>query len=413
MEGCSKAMRAWVLIGMVLLASLACTLSRSDDDAEPTVVGRTATPQRIDDTARTATAQTIGQRPTIQTTTTSSVPATQAPTLIPTPVQFVPPTSAGSISSGGNAPPVSSGGGVGNVTFNGASGGAPTNGAGFYFPAAIVYSSGGQLFNTSPSGGGQAMGGSGRAVRSWNGLYVTYLGNGMEVRRPDGVTVTFSAPGATTLPSWSTDGNSFVYAQGSQIVLYQNGAASVIGDISGNAIATEFAPDGSGAILFASQTQVKLYRGAGAVFTLIDTPNDPIVDGPFWSTRGRQWGIYVRLSSGRRIWFDMGGAANEITDEFERLHLASPVDNDLGRVVIIRDEGTLTVLARWPNLPEREFQTPSLADVSWSPDSAQLVYVNTAGELIFLDIASGEQRMIASGGVRYPMWSAPRYVVGR
>ncbi len=269
------------------------------------------------------------------------------------------------------------------------------------------------MYTTSTGGGAQPIGGGGRATRSWNGLYVAYTGNGMEVVRPDGTRVTFSAPGATTIPSWSTDGSSFVYAQGSQIVLYQNGAASVIGDVSGNAIAAEFAPDGSNTIMFASQTQLKLYRGPGATFTLIDTPSDPIIFGPVWATRSKRWGIYIQLQGGRRIWYDMGGAPSDITDEFERLHLASPVDNDLGRVVIMQDAGILTVRALWPNLPEREFQTPSLLDVSWSPDSPQLVYANPNGELVFLDLPSGDQRVIASGGVRYPMWSAPRYVVGR
>lgn len=402
---------------ILMLTSLACTLSRSDDGNEPTVQARTSTPRRIDDAARTATAQFVGQRPTVQQTSTSSAPATVRPTLIPTPIQFVPPTSAGAVSSSGGNPPVSSGGGgvntVGNVSFSGAAAGAPSNGGGFFFPGSIVYASGGQLYTVGTGGGAQPIGGAGTAARSWNGLYVSYVGNGIEVKRPDGATVTFSAPNATTIPSFSTDGNSFVYAQGSQIILYQNGDASVIGELSGNAIAAQFAPDGSGTVMFASQTQLKLYRGAGATFTLLDSGGDPIVDGPHWATRSRQWGIYVRLQSGRRIWYDMGGAANEITDDFERLHLASPVDNDLGRVVVMRDEGTLTVRALFPNMPEREFQTPSLQDISWSPDAAQLVYANPNGELVFLDLASGEQRVIASGGIRHPMWSAPRYVVGR
>lgn len=400
--------RAVGFIIVMLLASLACTLSRSEDKGEPTVQPRTSTPIRIGDAQQTATFQAVGQRPT----TTAALQPTIQPTLIPTPVQYVPPTSSGNVSSGSVA---SSGGSTtGNVTFSGSASGAPTNGGGFYYPSSIVYTSGGQMYTVGTGGGAQPIGGGGgQATRSWNGLYVTYTGNGMEVLRPDGTRVSFSAPGATTIPGWSTDGNSFVYAQGSQIVLYQNGAASVIGDVSGSAIVTEFAPDGSGSIMFASQTQLKLYRGPGAIFTLIDTPNDPIVNGPVWATRSKRWGMYIQLQSGRRIWYDMGGAPNEITDEFERLHLASPVDNDLGRVVIMQDAGTLTVRALWPNLPEREFQTPSLKDISWSPDSPQLVYVNTNGELIFLDLPSGEQRVIAGGGVRYPMWSAPRYVVGR
>jgi WD40 repeat protein len=285
--------------------------------------------------------------------------------------------------------------------------GAPQSN-GFYFPQTILYRSGNSVLAVSSAGGGGLVIGSGNAVRSLNGLFVATAGNGVAVVRPDGASVA-SGSGQSTLPSWSRDGSSAYWGSGAQLIRFQGGNTTVISTLNGNLTKVEVAPDGS-TVLFANSTQVKLIMGDGTPYELWVSDGSSIIEGPFWANRNGQLGIYARLSDGRRVF--MGGGFSTIDDPFEQLQQVSPINE--GARVYIRQENAgngYLLVAVWPGLPDREFVAKTLFDLSWSPDGAQLVYATPDGQLILLDLASGNGSVLASGGASAPIWSPARYIV--
>ena len=134
----------------------------------------------------------------------------------------------------------------------------------------------------------------------------------------------------------------------------------------------------------------------------------PSIRGPYWAIRDGELGVYAVLSSGRRIF--IGGGLSNVDNPNEHLQLISPV-NEAARVYVRgQDGGTQRLVAVWPGSADVEFVARSIADVSWSPDSSQLVYATPNGELVLLDAANGSQQTIASGASA-PVWTPPRYTV--
>lgn len=398
--------RPYAALLLLLLAGLGCSLTRADDKGEIT----TPTPIGIISSGGTPAA-TLSPTPNPNATNTPvPAPPTRLPTLFPTPQQFNTPVVPGAVrpptvvaSAGGGS---ASSGGAGQIA---AAGGDPAVGApqnnGFYFPNTIVYSSGGSLRAVGRDGSGGGVIGSGSvATRSLNGLFIA---SGSVLVRPDGQKIGVIS-GQTTTPAWSRDNSTAYFGSGANLMRYQNGTTTAVNSTLGDLIKVEFSPDG-GTLLFASRNQIKLLHGDGAVSVRWDSTTETVSDGPYWATRGEQFGLYFTLNNGRRIF--LNGGLSEVTDPNERLQLQSPV-NPYARVYIRADNGgSLTLVAVWPEAPDREFVAPSLADVSWSPDSAQLVYASMGGELVVLDAASGGSQVIASGGARFPVWSPPRYLV--
>jgi WD40 repeat protein len=274
-----------------------------------------------------------------------------------------------------------------------------------YFPNTIVFTRVGSIAAVARSGGASTtIVGGGRAQRSPNGLVVSSSQGDV---RPDGASVA-RIGGRTTLTAWGNDGRLAYWGVGNQLYSTSNGGSAPITDIFGDLISVSFSPDGS-TLLFASRDQVRRIMGDGAIITTWDSGGDSIVDGPYWALRNGNWGIYVRLASGRRVFMGEGGG--DISDPFEHLQLASPA-SEAGRVYVRTDNGgSLTLVAVWPGAADFEFTAPSLQDVSWSPDGPQLVYASTGGELVLLDVSTGASQVLTGGGVRYPIWSSPRYLV--
>ena len=395
------------VISLLMLAMLACTLSSSDENVNVSGA-RTPTAISISDSETATGAAGPTQRPT---TTAVFAPPTRQPTLLPTPLQFNTPVSNVAV-----PPPVSNNSNTGNPASSGgeiaASGGDPAAGApqsnGFYFPNSIVYSSGGSLRAVGRDGSGGGVIGSGdRGIRSLNGLFVASASGGVTVVRPDGQRVV-QGSGQTTLPTWSRDGSTAYFGSGNNLIRYRNGSIETVASLNGNISVVEFSPD-SGTVLFANQNQVKMLHGDGNISTRWDSGSELVVNGPYWTMRGENLGVYFELNNGRRIW--VGGDLSEITDPNEHLQLLSPA-NQFARVYVrANNGGSLTLVAAWPGASDIEFVAPTLADVSWSPDGSQLVFASPDGSLILLDTASGARSTIASGGARYPLCTTPHYTV--
>lgn len=405
--------RVYLLASVLMIAALACNFT-SDGDGENKGGLRTPTAILISDAEATATRIADStQGPQADATRTSvSAPPTRLPTLFPTPQQFstpvsnvaaLPPTVVGG-GSGGNAATGNSG--LTSNTANPAAG-APQNN-GYYFPNAIVFTSGGSLNSVNRDGSGNsAIGQAGQAIRSLNGLFVAWAAGGVNIIRPDGQSVA-SGGTPTTLPTWSRDNNVAYYGSGGNLVRFSGGNTEVVNSVNGEMIRTEYSPDG-GTVLFASRGQIKMLHGDGNVSTRWESGDEQINEGPYWATRDGQLGVYAVLSSGRRVF--IGGGASNVDNPNEHLQLQSPV-NDGARVYVRgQDGGTQRLVAVWPGAADVEFTARSIVDVSWSPDGSQLVYASPGGDLILLDAANGSQQTIASGGASAPLWTTPHYTV--
>lgn len=405
-----------LLIILCTLATLACSVTTSEKETigTPTPVAEVIGQLQTNTAAVTLTVSVTPNRNA--TSTPVAAPPTRIPTIFPTPLQFntpLPisgqpaPVALPNSNSGANS--ASAGGGQGQLV---ASSGDPAAGApqsnGFYFPETILYRSGNSVLAVGKAGGGGSVIGAGNAVRSLNGLFVATAGNGVVVVRPDGASIA-SGTGQTTLPSWSRDGATAYWGSGNQLVRYQGGNATIISTLNGAITKVEVAPDGS-TVLFANTAQVKLIMGDGTPYELWASDGSSIIEGPVWANRNGQLGIYARLSDGRRVF--MGGGFSTIDDPFEQLQQVSPI-NEGGRVYIRQENGGngYVLVAVWPGLPDREFVAKTLFDVSWSPDGAQLVYTTPDGQLILLDLASGNGSVLASGGASAPIWTPSRYIV--
>jgi|GEM_PF-3912208 len=407
--------RVGLVISLMILASLACTLSGSDEDTPNATP--TDAPIPISE-ARTATA-IVNASLTPEATVT--VLPTAIPTLDATPQQFNTPTplsfSGGSGSSGvttGNTSSgaTSGGGGGGGDSNLVASASNPAAGApqanGFYYPNTILFSQGGSIQGIGRDGSGQGtVVGGNQAVRSINGLFVSSAGSGVQIVRPDGTSVA-QGSGQTTLVTWSSDGSVAYWGSGANLVAYQNGNAETVDTLGGNLTVVTYAPNGSG-VVYASQTQIKIRWNDGNIQQIWDS-GDAIIEGPYWSTYGDGLGLYFVLGDGRRLHWSANGLS-DINDPNVHLQLQSPA-NPAARIYVRANNGnSLTLVAVYPGASDVEFVTPSLQDVSWSPDGSNLVYVAMDGNLVLLDAISGGQQVLATGGARYPVWTAPRYLV--
>jgi hypothetical protein len=405
--------RIWIVILLLGLAGLACSLTTSDEETQEV---RTPTPIRISNVEATSTVQARTSTPVSVNASPTPVaaPPTLRPTLLPTPVQFNTPVPAVGISQGVSSEGQSSGVNVASSSGaslsgsgSGAAAGAP-QANGFYFPNTIVFSSGGSIRSIGRDGSGGGVIASGNsAIRSLNGLFVATASGGVNVVRPDGTAIS-QGSGLTTLPTWSSDGNTAYFGSGSSLIRFQNGVSQVVDSTNGDIIVVEYGPDG-GTLMFASRNQIKLIYGDGTVGTVWDS-FESINIGPFWAYRNDQLGVYIETSGGKRLF--IGGGVNEITSPFEHLQLQSPANGGARVYVRARNDGYLTLVASYPGASDVEFTAPTLQDVSWSPDSSQLIYASTSGDLIILDAATGAQQVIAAGvGARYPVWTPPRYLL--
>jgi WD40 repeat protein len=406
--------RIYLLVFILLTTALACTLSRDGDGEDSSRRVRTPTAILISDAEATATRVVeITQSPqAIASGTSVSAPPTRLPTLFPTPLQFS--TPVGNVAA--VPPPVVSSDGGGNVV-PGTSGltvstgnpeaGAPQNG-GYFFPNAIVFTSGNGLRTVNRDGsGGASLGQAGQTVRSISGLLVASSAGGVNVIRPDGQGIA-SGSNQTTLPSWSRDNQVAYYGSGGNLVRFAGGNTEVVNSVNGEMIRVQHSPDG-GTVLFASRGQIKLLHGDGNVSTRWESGDEQITEGPYWAVRDGRLGVYAVLSSGRRIF--IGDDLSNVDNPNEHLQLLSPV-NDAARVYVRgQDGGTQRLVAVWPGAADVEFTARSITDVSWSPDGSQLVYASPGGDLILLDAANGSQQTIASGGASAPLWTTPRYTV--
>jgi len=405
--------RLVLLLGALLLATLACTLTGGDDPQAENI--RTPSPVVISQ-AETANAQAT--RDLSASPTPVSAPPTRLPTLFPTPVQFntpipnvaaaLPPTVVSNTDASGQ---VASGSGAGGITASGVdpAAGAPQQN-GYYYPNTIIYNRNREQIAIGLDGTPFAnLGAGSRASRSLNGLFVALVSSGITIKRPDGTNIA-QGSGQTTLPSWSRDGATAMFGSGNNLVRFQNGGLETLGSVNGDLITVDYSPDG-GSVLFASRNDLRVLRGDGSVQTMWDSGSESISFGPVWANRdGGELGVYLELDNGRRLFFGNAGLS-EISDPAIHLQLRSPV-TEAGRVYIrARNDGFLTLVAQYPGTPDVEFQAPSMQDVSWSPYGSQLVFASPQGDLVLLDTATGDRRTISTGGARAPLWTAPQYLV--
>ena len=155
--------------------------------------------------------------------------------------------------------------------------GAPQNN-GYYFPNAIVFTSGGSLNSVNRDGSGNTtIASAGPVARSLNGLFVATASGGVNVIRPDGQSIA-SGGTPTTLPTWSRDNSVAYYGSGGNLVRFSGNNTEVVNSVNGEMIRTEFSPDG-GTVLFASRNQIKLLHGDGNVSTRWESGDEAINQG--------------------------------------------------------------------------------------------------------------------------------------
>jgi WD40 repeat protein len=283
--------------------------------------------------------------------------------------------------------------------------GVPQSAGGYYFPDTIVYLSGGSVFAVNETGAGVLTIGTGTASRSSNGLYVATTAG--QIIRPDGAAVG-SASGLGTAPAWTRDGSVAYWGSGPNLIRYQGGTTSTAASLNGNINAVAFSPDG-GTLLFASPQEIKLQYGDGNIGSIWQSGGESITLGPVWAVRGDRVGVYAVLSDGRRVF--LSGDMTVLDNPNETLQVISPIQPGARVYLRSEDVGAQRLVAVWPGLPDREFTAISLLHVSWSPDGSQLVYGAPNGGLIWLDVATGEARVLVVGDARFPIWSPPLFSV--
>lgn len=387
-------MRPFILMISLILATLACTLTRNGegDFSTPTPIAGISQLQTVTNAVTPTRSTSLFNI----TPTPIAAPPTRLPTLFPTPLQF-------------NPAPVSNNSGV-NTTIAGevavaANFGDPTAGApqqnGFYFPTTIVYQSGNEVMTVGLNDPAGNVLGQGAFSRSNNGLLVSLLG---KVSRPDGANLGVT-DNRSTVPTWANDNQTAYWGTGNQLFRWQNGGVTAVDTVKGNLIRVLYSPDG-GTLAFASANEIKLMYGDGNIRTIWDSATESITAGPVWALRGEQWGIYVELNNGRRLF--IGGELSDMTTSPETLQVLSPIQAGASVFPKPGDGGLPIFAVAFPGQPEREFRAKSLFDISWSPFEAQIVYTTPTGEMMWLDIPSGNSRLLTQNASS-PVWSAPRY----